>query len=198
MTAAEQRQRRRHAGECGKAVEEVILRPEHDRRPHDDRTAVRRQHQPFAFGLRLRVVRRRPGIGADRGNMNQRCADGFGGARYGFGAAAMHGVEALAAALEQNPDQIDHGIGIVHRRRHRIRVTQIGLDRVDLADPAHRPQMAAQVRAARRNAYPITAAGERAHHVAAEKARAAEHGDQRFKRILQGHFRRIHQHRRTV
>ena len=54
----------------------------------------------------------------------------------------MHGVKALAATLEQNPHQIDHGIGIVHRRRHRIRVTQIGLDRVDLADPAHRPQMA--------------------------------------------------------
>ena len=58
--------------------------------------------------------------------------------RYRFGARRLNGIEALSAALEQNSDQIDCGVGIAHRRGHRMRVAQIGLDRMDLADLAHR------------------------------------------------------------
>ena len=59
-------------------------------------------------------------------------------------------------------------IGIAHGRRDRIRVAQIGLHGVDLADPAHRPQIAAQIGPAHRDADTVAPIGERPHHVAAE------------------------------
>jgi len=59
----------------------------------------------------------------------------------GLGAERLHGVEALAAALEQDADEIDHRIGVAHRGIDRARIAQVGLDGMDLADPAHRLQM---------------------------------------------------------
>ena len=119
--------------------------------------------------------------------MDQRRADVLGGKRHRLGASRHHGVETLVAPLEQETDQIDHGIGVAHGGLYQIRVAQIGLHRMDLADPAHRPQMAAQLRAAHRGADAVAAVGQRPHHVAAEKTRAAEHGDQRFSLALDCH-----------
>ncbi len=59
------------------------------------------------------------------------------------------------------------------------RVAQIGLHGVDLADPAERLQVAGEVRPAHRDADAVAALAQRAHHMAAEEARAAEDGDQR-------------------
>ena len=52
---------------------------------------------------------------------------------------------------------------------------------MDLTEKAHRPQMGAKLGAAHRHADAVAALGERTHHMAAEKARAAEHGDESFK-----------------
>ena len=128
-------------------------------------------------------------IGANGGDVDDRGAtDGLGGPRHRFGACGMHGVEALVAALEQDADQIDHGVGVAHRRLDRMRVAQIGLHGLDLADPA---QAAANGRhssgPAHRDADAVAAVGQRAHHVAAEKTRAAEHGDKRLKLALDCH-----------
>ena len=57
----------------------------------------------------------------------------------------MHGVEPLPAALRQDADEIDHGLGVPQGRRHRGRIAQIGLHRMDLSDPAERLEVAARM-----------------------------------------------------
>ena len=49
--AAEQRQRRQGARERGEAVEEIVLRTEHDRRAQDDRVGERLAHGGLAAPL---------------------------------------------------------------------------------------------------------------------------------------------------
>ena len=112
--------------------------------------------------------------------MDELRAGGLGGERHRLGAFGLHRVEALAAALEQNADQVDDDIGVAHRRRDRLRVAQIGLHRVDLPDPAHRPQKAGKLRPAHRDADAVAPPRQRPHHMAAEEARAAEYGDKRL------------------
>ena len=105
-------------------------------------------------------------------------ADGGRGLRDRAGALALHGVEGLRAALGQDADQIDHHVGVAHRGRDRGGVAQIGLHRMDLADPADRLQMAGQFRPAHRDPDAVIAPRQRADHVAAEKAGAAENRDE--------------------
>ena len=150
--AADQRQRRRDARQRGEAVEEIVLRPEHDRRPHDDGLRLRGQHQPFARGLGAGVARGRVLVGADRRDVDQARAMGARRQRHLLGAEGLDGVEALPAALEQDADQIDQHIGVARRRLDRRRVAQIGLHRVDLADAAERLQVAGEVGPAHRDA----------------------------------------------
>ena len=102
--------------------------------------------------------------------MNERRARGLGGKRHRLGALGLHRVEALPAALEQDADQVDDDVGVAHRSRDRVRVTQIGLHRVDLPDPAHRPQITGELRPAHRDADTVLPPRQRPHHVAAEEA----------------------------
>src|SRR5262245_2497852 len=51
---------------------------------------------------------------------------------------------------------------------------------MDLADPAGRLQVKGEFGPAHRDPNAVAVSGERAHHVAAEEAGAAEDGDQRF------------------
>ena len=102
-----------------------------------------------------------------------------GGQRHLLGAERLHGVEALPAALEQDADQVDHARRRRAPRPRPSRIAQVGLHRMDLADPAERLQVAGEVGPAHRDADAVAALGQRAHHVAAEEARAAEDGDQR-------------------
>ena len=69
-------------------------------------------------------------------------------------------------------------VGPGSRVPDRGRVAQIGLDGVDLADDAHGLQMAGEIGAADRGADAPAALRERADHVAADEARAAEHRDE--------------------
>ena len=60
--------------------------------------------------------------------------------------------------------------GVARGGFHRGRVAQIGLHRMDLADAAERLQMAGKIGPAHRYPDKVVALGQRAHHVAAEKA----------------------------
>ena len=65
------RQRRTKACERRKAIEELILRPEHDGGPQDDRRGKFRQNRHFARSLRAGVFGTRFAVGADRRDMNE-------------------------------------------------------------------------------------------------------------------------------
>ena len=106
-------------------------------------------------------------------------ADGGGRLRHCACACALHRLEGLRAALGQNADQIDGGVGVAHRGLDGGRVAQIGLHGVDLADPAERLQMPGQFRPPHRHPDAVIALGERADHVSPQKARSPENRDQR-------------------
>jgi phosphoglycerate dehydrogenase-like enzyme len=89
----------------------------------------------------------------------------------------VEAVETLAAALVQDRDKIDRRVRALERRLHGILVLHIGLDDLDLADPAHRRQEQRVVGAAHRHADTPAFIGKRAHHVPAEKTRTAKDGD---------------------
>ncbi len=92
-----------------------------------------------------------------------------GGQRHLLGAEGLHGVEALPAALEQDADQVDDDVGVAHRGLDRPGVPDVGLHRVDLADPAERLQMAGEVGPAHRDADAVMALGQRPDQMAAEE-----------------------------
>ena len=126
-------------------------------------------------------------VGADRRDMHHPRAMRRRGQRHLLRAVALHGVEPLPAALEQDAHQVDHDVGAAHRRRHRFGVPDIGLHRMDLADPAERLQVAGEVRPPHRDADAVVAAGQRPDQMAAEEAGTAKHRDQRVVVRLQGH-----------
>ena len=129
-------------------------------------------------------------VGADGRYVHQPRPVGSRRQRDRLGAKRLHGIEALASALEQDADQVDHHVGVARGRLDRSRIAQIGLHRVDLADAAERLQKAGKLGPAHRDPDTVAALGERAHHVAAEEARAAEHRDQRVEGDL-GHVARF-------
>jgi hypothetical protein len=190
MTAADERQRRREPRHRAETVEKIILRPKDDRRPRDNGRALHGAHALFALGLGASVMRRRVRIGRERRDMNQRRADGARCLGHGFRALRHQGVEALPAALEHEADEIDRDIGVAQSRSDRIGIAQIGLHGMNLADPAHRLQIAGEPRPPYRDTDPVSPVGQRPHHVAAEEARAPEHCDQSFKLALRAHASR--------
>ena len=94
--------------------------------------------------------------------------------RHRLGAEAMHRIEALAAGLEQDADQIDDHVAAADRGSDRGRVQHIGLNCMNLTDAAERLEMTRKIGAADRNADAVALLRERLHHVAAEKSRATE------------------------
>ena len=119
--------------------------------------------------------------------MDHARAVGCGGERDLLGAERLHGVETLPSALEQDADQVDDDVGVAHGRFDGTGVPHIGLDGVDLPDPAERLQVPGEVRPAHRDADAVVALGQRPDQVAAEEAGAAEDRDQRVVIGLQGH-----------
>ena len=95
-----------------------------------------------------------------------------------LGADGLHGLEALPAALEQHADEVDHHVAAAHGRRDRVPGRADWPGPLDLADPAERLQVAGEIGAAHRDPDAVSALRQRAHDMAAEKARAAEDRDQ--------------------
>src|SRR6266481_9686556 len=110
--------------------------------------------------------------------MHHARADRSCGLRYRFGALALHRLECLCTALGQNADEVDGDMGIAHRGLDRSRIAQIGLNAVDLADLAERLQMSGELRTPHGDPDTVIALGERANHVASQKARSSENRNQ--------------------
>ena len=110
-----------------------------------------------------------------------------GGKRDLLGAEGLHDVEALAAALEQDTDQVDDDVGVAHRRFDRRGIAQVGLHRVNLTDPAEWLQVACEVRPPHCDADAVMPLAEGPNEMAAEKAGPAKDGDQRVVVALEGH-----------
>ena len=96
FAAADQRQHRRDRRHRGKAVEELVLRAEHDRRTQDRDGRKRVAHRLFAGRLGAGIGRRRPRIGTDRRDMDKALDSGL--ARESGeprGTGVVHQLEAL-------------------------------------------------------------------------------------------------------
>ena len=76
LAAADQRQRGRHPRERREAVEEIVLRAEHDRGAQDRRVRHGREHRGLALRLAARVERGRIRVGAERRDVDQPRAGG--------------------------------------------------------------------------------------------------------------------------
>src|SRR5262249_46704520 len=126
-------------------------------------------------------------VGADRRDVDHARAVLGRRARDRTGAFGLHRLEALRAAFEQDADQVDDDVGLVDHRVDRAWVADVGLEGVDLADPAERLQMTGQFGAAHRDADAVVALGERPDHVPAEEAGAPEDGDERVEVRRSGH-----------
>jgi len=179
VTATENREHRQDARQRSEAVEEMIVRPEHDRRAEDDGIGPRLQHRGFTCRLAAGIRRRRTGVGADRGDVNH--AIDVGTARSlgdGTGAEAMNRVETLAAALTENGDEIDDGVSIGDGAIDRPAIPEIGLHRLDPADHAERLKVAGEIGAADRGPHPPAALQEGTDDLAAEEAGAAKYRHQ--------------------
>ncbi|BCG76780.1 hypothetical protein MesoLj113b_03220 [Mesorhizobium sp. 113-3-3] len=86
----------------------------------------------------------------------------------------MHGGEFLPAGLMQDGDEIDDMVGALHGAVDRPAHAHIGLHRLDLADIAERLQMAGKVGPPAGDPDAVAALGQRAHDMAADKARPAK------------------------
>jgi len=116
--------------------------------------------------------------------------------------------EPLAAALEQDADQIHHHLGAAGGGLDRFGVAQVRLNGVDLADAAERLQVPGEVGPAHRHADAVAALAQGADEMAADKARAAENGHEPvhvglskhadFCRLAKGPLASIQDRRRAV
>ena len=177
MAAADQGQSRRQPGKSGETVEEIVVGPEHDAGPDDGGGGEGLAHRRLACRLGPPIKGFRVPVDADRRDVDEAPDAGIRGqARDPPGAIGMHRLEGLATALEQDADQVDHRVRTGHRRLHRGVVANVGGDRRDLADIAHRFQPVALFGAAAGDAHPRTRPGQGAHHLASDEPGAAEHG----------------------
>src|SRR5690606_19115602 len=102
VAAADQRQSRRQAREPCEAVEEIVLRTEHDRRTQDHRIGYRLQHRLLAARLGVGVWHLRLRVRSDRRYVDE--ARALRPRRLGHGARAeiLDRIEGLAAALVED------------------------------------------------------------------------------------------------
>ena len=140
----------RHRGE---AVEEMVLRAEDDRGPHDHRARGRVADARLALRLGAQIADGGGLVGADRRDVHD-VGDAGRPRRLADGARpeGLHRVKGLAARLGQDADEVHHGVGALHRAVDRPAIAQVRLDRLDLPDRAERLQMAGKVRPAHADA----------------------------------------------
>ncbi len=106
--------------------------------------------------------------------MDQAGAGGFCSSGHGGGAIDLDGLEGLGAALGQDRDQIDDDVSVADRSCDRIRIAQIGLNRVNLPDFAERLQMPGEVGAAHGDTDAIIALGQGPDHMPSKETGSAE------------------------
>ena len=101
-----------------------------------------------------------------------------GGAGDRAGAGRMHRLVGLAAALALDARGVDDGVGALERRGDRIRIAQVRLHRLDLADDAERAEEAGEVGPPDRDPDAPAVARQRPDDVPADEAGAAENSRQ--------------------
>jgi hypothetical protein len=90
-------------------------------------------------------------------------------------ALALDAAEIAAAGLGEDADEVDHEVGADHGALHRGILLDVGEQRHDLADGAHRLEEQRGFGVAHRDPYDMAGSGEPFDHVTADEARAAEH-----------------------
>ena len=177
LAAADQRQHRRELAHPGEAVEESVLRAEHDARAQDRRLREARLQRRLAGGLGARVG---GGRAADRrrsrrhGRRARRPA-GSAAAPISPGSRACSRSKSPPRALEQDADQADRGVGADQQALDLALGRRVPGLRVDLADGAQRLEEQRPLRAAGRDADDRPLLGQALDDIAADEARAAEH-----------------------
>ena len=86
----------------------------------------------------------------------------------------MHRLVALPAAGAMDAGGVDDDFRPFDGRSHRIRISQIRLDRMNLAHGARWLEVACKVGAPHRSAHPPSPTREGAHDMASDEARAPE------------------------
>ena len=99
--------------------------------------------------------------------------------RFGhrFGALGVQAGESLTTGLVEDAHQIDDAGRAIQRPLDRGGNAQIGLHQLNLADHTHHAQILGQVRTARSDTNAITGFRQGPDNMAADKAGAAEYGD---------------------
>ena len=186
--AADERQEWADARHRGKPVEELVLRSKNDRGPDDNRVGEFLQDGLLGFRLGASVGRRAVQVGPDCGDVDESLRAGF---ARGLGNSPrsldVDGIETLPPSGRQDADGIHDSEGILHRLRHRIRETDVGLNGMDLTEAAHGLQMPRQIRPAHGGANAPALSGQVLNRVAAHEPRSAEHGHQTAQGEVRGH-----------
>ena len=117
---AHHRQDRARARHAREAVEELVLRPEHDRGGAGWWPAgTPLRDEPLALALGARVVAARLGVGADRADLDERARAGLGGrARDPGRALGLDRAEGVGARLGEDADAVDHRVRPRGHRAH--------------------------------------------------------------------------------
>ncbi len=151
--------------------------PAHHRRTEDDRIGERRPHRQLALAALADVERRRRRIGADSRDLDE--ALDAGPLRltcHSLGGLDVHGVKRVPPALDIKADRIDRAGSAGERIGDGLLVVDIGLDRLQQRIIGTE-QFAAALRMPGGNPNRNPVLAQAANHAAAEKAGAAENGD---------------------
>ena len=167
------RQALRHRGE---AVEQRVLRPEHQRRPQDRRGREGRPHRLLACRLARPITTWTGRIGTDRGHLHQpRHAGGGRQPRHAPCPLALDALEVAGPPLRQNADQVHHQVGAFDRAMHRRLVLDRRVERHDLPNRAHRLEEQRCLRIAHCNPHYVPARRQPLDDIAANEPGPTEH-----------------------
>ena len=179
--ARDHRHEGQHPRQAGEAVEELVLRPEHDGGAEDGRRREGRAHRRFAFRLGAAVGAGAVRVGADGRDVDQPLDSGC--RRQAGDAAGAFGVERAGSRPRGARTGCRPGSPPGRRRRPRApppprrrrrpRAARSARPCPGSGGSARRPGRVT----ATRTVWPARARS--LHHVAADEARAAEHGGDR-------------------
>jgi len=146
---ATDRQERAKARHCGKTVEKLVFRPEHDRGPQDHGLRKGQAHGGLACRLAARIGAGRVRIRANRRKLHQPAhAKLCRNARNARSPLGLNRVKAVAANLVQHADTVHHGIRALHHRPHGRVIADVAEHRLHLTHDTIGPHKDRLVRAA--------------------------------------------------
>ena len=179
----EDRDHREELDDLGEHVDEIVILSEHDRRAQDGRFRERLEHQPFAKGLGLRILRLSVRIGGAGADLDETMRARFAGRFRQIAGRLAH--QKLQIAVER-PDQVDDGMGTFDDLFDAMVVEDIGTRELQLAQIGERLERKSLFGIAAGDPEPRPFVQQRLCDVLPKKAAAAEQDDQ-FVRKGTGH-----------